>query len=197
MWSHLACMTPQKHIHHLIIIFLRKIPISKKVVQESNLNQIDGWVRILWEHLNYIQQKRTLLGPGWVSTLGTLANDMPHVTKFVECLPWERWAVNSLIIMIYYNLEGIELFQKLYKWLEHMVPKDMRNSSKINKAVREFCKFSQRVKLWIKVFIINKIVNIQGFREKPQNPQNVFLECLIMWFFYFPFSQQPELYSVN
>ena len=108
---------------------------------------------------------------------------MPHVTKFVECLPWERWAVNSLIIMIYYNVEGIELFQKLYKWLEHMVPKDMRNSSKINKAVREFCKFSQRVKLWIKVFIINKIVNIQGFRENPKTHKMFFWNVSLCDFF--------------
>ena len=33
---------------------------------------------------------------------GNLASSMSHVPKFVECLPWERWAVNSLIIMINY-----------------------------------------------------------------------------------------------
>ena len=46
------------HIHHMTIAFSEKLCISKSVVQESNLNQIDGWVSILWEHLNYIQQQK-------------------------------------------------------------------------------------------------------------------------------------------
>ena len=73
-------------------------------------------------------------------------------------------------------MQGIELFQKLYIGLEYVVPKDIGKSSKINKVVREFCKFSQRVKvdpLWV------KIVNIQGLMEKLSGPQNVFLKCLI------------------
>ena len=47
--------------------------------------------------------------------------------------------------MINYCLQGIELFQKLYVGLD-VVPKDMGKSSKINKVVRAFCKFSQIVK---------------------------------------------------
>ena len=73
-------------------------------------------------------------------------------------------------------MQGIELFQKLYIGLEYVVPKDIGKSSKINKVVREFCKFSQTVKvdpLWV------KIVNIQGLMEKLSDPQNVFLKCLI------------------
>ena len=55
--------------------------------------------------------------------------------------------------MINYCVQGIELFQKLYVRLEYGVPKDMGKSSKINRVVREFCKFSQRVKA---VSIISK-----------------------------------------
>ena len=43
--------------------------------------------------------------------------------------PWERWAVDSLIIMINYCIQGIELFQKLCIGLEYMVPNVMGKSS--------------------------------------------------------------------
>ena len=48
--------------------------------------------------------------------------------------------------MINYCVEGTELFQKLHKGVEYMVPKDMGKSSKINKVIREFRRFSWRVK---------------------------------------------------
>ena len=97
-------------------------------------------------------KKGPLMGPGWVKK-GTLTSGMSHVPNFVKCLPRERWAVNSLIIMKNYWIQGIELFQKLYIGLEYMVPKDIGKSFKINKVVRDFCKFSQRVKT---VTIMNK-----------------------------------------
>ena len=46
------------HIPHLTIVIFGKLPISARAVQKSNLNQIDGWVSILWEHLNCIQQQK-------------------------------------------------------------------------------------------------------------------------------------------
>ena len=90
-WFHLVCMAPQRHISHppLDDRLFWESPISTRVVQEPNLNQIDGWVSILWEHLNYIQQeKRTLSGTwGWVKKKVTLASGTSHGRKFVECLP--------------------------------------------------------------------------------------------------------------
>ena len=134
------------HMPHLTIIFSGRLPISARVEQESNLNQIDGRVSILWEHLNCIQQQKRTPSGTWMHVKGTLASGMPCVPKVVECLPWERWAINSLIIMINYWVQGIELFQKLYGGLEYVVSKDMGKSSKINEVVREFCKISERVK---------------------------------------------------
>ena len=55
------------HIHQFTIVFSGKLPISPRVVQESILNQIDGWVSILWEHLNYIQQQKRAPSGTWVS----------------------------------------------------------------------------------------------------------------------------------
>ena len=55
--------------------------------------------------------------------------------------------------MINYCVQGIEQFQKLYVGLEYVAPKYMGKSSKINKVVRKFFKFSQRVKA---VSIISK-----------------------------------------
>ena len=49
------------------IVFSGKLPTSTRVVQESNLNQIDGWVSILWEHLNCIQQQKRTRSGTWVS----------------------------------------------------------------------------------------------------------------------------------
>ena len=104
----------------------------------------------------FTNKKGLLLGPGQVKK-GALASSRFHVPKFVECLPSERWAVSSLVIIIIiiiitiiiiinYCVQGIELFQKLYIGLEYVVTKNIGKSSKINKVVREFCKFSQRVK---------------------------------------------------
>ena len=75
-----------------------------------------------------------------------------------------------------------------------MVSKDTGKSYKINKVVREFYKFCEGVKA---VSIMSNIVNIQGFRGKPSNSQYAFLECLIMWLFYFSFWKQNDLYWVN
>ena len=74
-------------------------------------------------------------------------------------------------------MQGIELFQKLYIGLEYLVPKDMGKPSKINKVVREFCKFSRRVKA---VSIMSKNFKYPRVEGKTLYPQNVFLECLIM-----------------
>ena len=58
----------------------------------------------------------------------------------------ERRAVDSLITMINYYVQGIELLQKLYIELEYMVPKVIGKSSSIDKVVQKFSKFSQKIK---------------------------------------------------
>ena len=55
------------HTHHLTSVFFGKLPISARVLQKSNLNQIDGWVSILWEHLNCIQQQKRTPFRTWVT----------------------------------------------------------------------------------------------------------------------------------
>ena len=90
----------------------------------------------------------------------------------------ERWAVDSLIIMINYYVQGIELLQKLYIELEYMVPKVIGKSSSIDKVVQKFSKFSQKIKAVYLSWV--KILKVQGLREKPSNPQNLFLEWFIL-----------------
>ena len=112
------------HIHYLTIIFSEKLPLSKSVVQELNLNQVwvDGWVSILWEHLNYIQQQKRQ-DPFW---------DLGKWKKVPCCTSTQHNPCTQVC------------------WVEKMwCPRtwhDMEKSCKINKVAREFCKFSRRVK---------------------------------------------------
>ena len=141
LWFHLVCMALSWNISHLPLdycLFWETPNIRKSSARIES--QQDWW-----------GSQHPLRTPKLYSTtkkdsFWDLGRTMSHVLKFVECLPWERWAFNSLIITTNYCVQGIEQFQKLYIGLEYVAPKYMGKPSKINKVAREFCKFSQRVK---------------------------------------------------
>ena len=87
-------------------------------------------ISVLWSALSQTGTffpKRTSSG-SWVK--GKRYPEQWHI-------PWERWAVDSLI-MIYYCVQGIMLFQKLYIALEYMVPKHIWCPIEISKLTTEW-----------------------------------------------------------